>query len=342
MPKTMQEELQQLRTQFERELAQIASLQELEQFRQRHLVRRGTLGQLRERFRQLPAEQKPIVGRLLHELEQFVQQRYQALQRSLQERAEEQLRFDLWLPGRRSFLGGRHPIQQVLDEIVAIFTRLGFQVAEGPDIEDDEHNFTALNFPPEHPARDMQDTFFLTPDRQWLLRTHTSPVQIRLMRALRPPIRAIVPGRVYRNEEITPRSLAEFHQVEGLVVDRSVSFTELKGVLVAFAQAFYGPGTEYRFRPSFFPFTEPSAEMDIRCFLCQGTGCRVCKGNGWLEICGCGMVHPAVLRNGGIDPEEFLGYAFGMGIERIALLRLGLDDIRLLYQNDLRILRQCR
>ncbi len=225
---------------------------------------------------------------------------------------------------------------------MAIFRRLGFSVAEGPDIEDDEHNFTALNFPPEHPARDMQDTFFVTPDRQILLRTHTSPVQIRLMRALSPPIRAIVPGRVYRNEEINPRSLAEFHQVEGLVVDRTTNFAELKAILVAFARQMYGAQTEYRFRPSFFPFTEPSAEMDIRCFLCGGSGCRVCKGNGWLEICGCGMVHPAVLRNGGIDPEEYVGFAFGMGIERIAMLRLGLDDIRLLYQNDLRLLRQFR
>lgn len=338
----MLEELQELQRQLHAELEAIHTLEDLERFRLRHLVRRGTLGRLRERFRQLPAEQKPELGRLLNALEETVRKRYAELQRRLEERAEEQFSYDLSLPGRRNFLGGRHPIQQVLNDIIAILSRLGFIVAEGPDIEDDEHNFTALNFPPEHPARDMQDTFFLTPDRQILLRTHTSPVQIRLMRALRPPIRAIVPGRVYRNEEINPRSLAEFHQVEGLVVDRTTSFAELKAILVAFARQMYGAQTEYRFRPSFFPFTEPSAEMDIRCFLCRGAGCRVCKGSGWLEICGCGMVHPAVLRNGGIDPEEYLGFAFGMGIERIAMLRLGLDDIRLLYQNDLRLLRQFR
>jgi phenylalanyl-tRNA synthetase alpha chain len=338
----MQQELQALQEQLQAELEAISSLAELEAFRLRHLVRRGTLGLLRQRFRELPPEEKPQVGRLLNALEETVRRRYEEIRQRLEESAEERVALDLSLPGRRSFLGGRHLIQAVLEDIIAIFRRMGFAVAAGPDIEDDEHNFTALNFPPEHPARDMQDTFFITADRQILLRTHTSPVQLRLMRTLQPPIRAIVPGRVYRNEEINPRSLAEFHQVEGLVVDQHTSFAELKGVLVAFAQQMYGAQTRYRFRPSFFPFTEPSAEMDIRCFLCQGRGCRVCKGNGWLEICGCGMVHPAVLRNGGIDPERYVGFAFGMGIERIAMLRFGLDDIRLLYQNDLRVLRQFR
>lgn len=338
----MQQELQALQEQLQAELEAISSLAELEAFRLRHLVRRGTLGLLRQRFRQLPPEEKPRIGRLLNALEETVRRRYEEIRQRLEESAEERVALDLSLPGRRSFLGGRHLIQAVLEDIIAIFRRMGFAVAAGPDIEDDEHNFTALNFPPEHPARDMQDTFFITADRQILLRTHTSPVQLRLMRTLQPPIRAIVPGRVYRNEEINPRSLAEFHQVEGLVVDQHTSFAELKGVLVAFAQQMYGAQTRYRFRPSFFPFTEPSAEMDIRCFLCQGRGCRVCKGNGWLEICGCGMVHPAVLRNGGIDPERYVGFAFGMGIERIAMLRFGLDDIRLLYQNDLRVLRQFR
>jgi len=338
----MQQELQALQEQLQAELEAISSLAELEAFRLRHLVRRGTLGLLRQRFRELPPEEKPRIGRLLNALEETVRRRYEEIRQRLEESAEERVALDLSLPGRRSFLGGRHLIQAVLEDIIAIFRRMGFAVAAGPDIEDDEHNFTALNFPPEHPARDMQDTFFITADRQILLRTHTSPVQLRLMRTLQPPIRAIVPGRVYRNEEINPRSLAEFHQVEGLVVDQHTSFAELKGVLVAFAQQMYGAQTRYRFRPSFFPFTEPSAEMDIRCFLCQGRGCRVCKGNGWLEICGCGMVHPAVLRNGGIDPERYVGFAFGMGIERIAMLRFGLDDIRLLYQNDLRVLRQFR
>ena len=223
-----------------------------------------------------------------------------------------------------------------------IFIRMGFAVATGPDIEDDYHNFEALNFPPDHPARDMQDTFFVKHgDREdLLLRTHTSPVQIRLMQSQKPPIRAIMPGRVYRNEAITARALAEFYQVEGLYIDKGVTMAQLKGTLFEFARAYYGEGIRFRFRPSFFPFTEPSAEMDITCFLCEGKGCRVCKYSGWLEILGCGMVHPSVLAGCGIDPEEYSGYAFGMGIERTQMLAIGLDDIRLFYENDMRFLEQ--
>ncbi len=226
--------------------------------------------------------------------------------------------------------------------LLQIFQEMGFTVVVGPEIEDDYHNFEALNFPPDHPARDMQDTFFIEPEREnpILLRTHTSPVQIRVMENLRPPIRTVMPGRVYRNEAISVRSLAEFHQIEGLYVDRSVTFAEMKGMLVAFVQRFYGSETQYTFRPSFFPFTEPSAEMDITCFLCHGEGCRVCKFTGWLEILGCGMVHPNVLRACDIDPEEFSGFAFGMGVERITMLRTGITDIRMLYDNDLRVLEQ--
>ncbi len=227
-----------------------------------------------------------------------------------------------------------------MEQMVNIFREMGFSVAEGPDVEDGYHNFDALNFPPDHPARDMQDTFFMKNGENLLLRTHTSPVQIRVMQGMKPPIRSIMPGRVYRNESINSRSLAEFHQIEGLYIDKNVSFSELKATMMVFARKMYGENSKFRFRPSFFPFTEPSAEMDISCFLCGGKGCRVCKHSGWLEIVGCGMVHPNVLRNGGIDPEIYSGYAFGFGIERVSLLKTGVDDIRLLYENDTRFLNQ--
>jgi phenylalanyl-tRNA synthetase alpha chain len=228
-----------------------------------------------------------------------------------------------------------------MDRMIDIFKELGFSVAEGPDIEDGYHNFDALNFPPDHPARDMQDTFFLKDkEQELLLRTHTSPVQIRMMQLQKPPIRSIMPGRVYRNEAINARSLAEFHQIEGLYIDKKVTFAELKGTLMTFAKKMYGENSRFRFRPSFFPFTEPSAELDISCYLCGGTGCKICKQTGWLEIAGCGMVHPNVLKAGGIDPEVYTGYAFGFGIERVAMLRTGINDIRLFYDNDVRVLEQ--
>ena len=262
---------------------------------------------------------------------------------------------DLTLPGRTMQTGTFHPILQIMDEMVDIFKSLGFTVALGPEIEDGYHNFDALNFPPDHPARDMQDTFFIESHKadscpscsgksdspnELLLRTHSSPVQIRVMQSQKPPIRCIMPGRVYRNESINARSLAEFHQIEGLYIDKNVSLAELKATFMVFAKRMYGENSVFRFRPSFFPFTEPSAELDISCYLCGGKGCRICKQSGWLEICGCGMVHPNVLSGCGIDPEVYSGYAFGFGIERAALLRLGLDDIRLFYDNDLRFLRQ--
>jgi phenylalanyl-tRNA synthetase alpha chain len=231
---------------------------------------------------------------------------------------------------------------QAKARIEEIFVRMGFTIELGPDVEDDYHNFEALNFAPDHPARDMQDTFFVQDDvrEDLLLRTHTSPVQIRVMQSRRPPIRAIMPGRVFRNEAITARALAEFYQVEGLYIDKGVSMAQLKGTLFAFARAYYGEDVSIRFRPSYFPFTEPSAEVDISCFICGGKGCRICKYSGWLEIGGCGMVHPNVLRNCDIDPDEYSGYAFGFGIERTQLLKLGMDDIRLFYENDMRVLEQ--
>ena len=245
---------------------------------------------------------------------------------------------DLTLPGRPRPIGTKHPVMQSMEEMKRIFVSMGFSIASGPEIESDYYNFGALNFPPDHPARDMQDTFFISKDV--VLRTHTSPVQIRVMEKHKPPVRVIMPGRCYRNEAVSARSLVTFHQIEGLYVDTGVTFSELKGTLVSFARQFYGSSSKYRFRPSFFPFTEPSAEMDIGCYICSGKGCRVCKYSGWLEIAGSGMVHPNVLRNVGYDPEQYTGFAFGFGVERPTILRHGIDDIRLLYENDVRFLRQ--
>jgi len=245
---------------------------------------------------------------------------------------------DLTLPGKNVKIGSRHILTQTLFEIKSIFKGLGFSVYDGPELESDYYNFESLNFPPDHPARDMQDTFFVS--EKFLLRTHTTPVQIRIMEKEQPPIRAIMPGRVYRNEAISSRSYCMFHQVDGIYVDTDVSFAELKGTLVSFAEQFYGEGLKYRFRPSFFPFTEPSAEMDITCYICKGKGCRVCKHSGWLEILGCGMVDPNVFKYVNYDSEKYTGYAFGMGIERIAMLKYGIDDIRIFFENDLRFLKQ--
>jgi phenylalanyl-tRNA synthetase alpha chain len=247
-------------------------------------------------------------------------------------------RVDLTLPGRRVVPGARHPLSLVLDEIIDVFVGLGFAVADGPEVESDYYNFEALNIPKDHPARDMQDTFYVSEDV--LLRTHTSPVQIRTMLRQKPPVRIIVPGRVYRRDALDQTHSPVFHQVEGLAVDRDISMGDLRGTLELFARELFGPDSRIRFRPSFFPFTEPSAEVDVLCFGCKGAGCRICKSSGWLEILGSGMVHPQVLRTVGYDPEEVTGWAFGMGVERVAMLRYGIDDIRLFYENDLRFLEQ--
>jgi phenylalanyl-tRNA synthetase alpha chain len=314
---------------------------DLEQLRVRYLGRQGRLTQLLRSLGALPARERPLVGAAANEakreLEALLELRLgetREIERR-QERARQRL--DLTLPGRRPPFGTRHPLTSVQDEIIAIFVGLGFSVAEGPEVEDDYHNFEALNIPRDHPARDMQDTFYLSEDT--LLRTHTSPVQIRTMQTQRPPVRIICPGRVYRRDADLTHS-PMFHQVEGLAVDRNISMADLKGTLELFAREMFGPRSKIRFRPSFFPFTEPSAEVDVLCFLCGGAGCRVCKQSGWLEILGSGMVHPQVLRNVGYDPEEVTGWAFGMGIERIAMLKYGVDDIRLFFEDDVRFLRQ--
>lgn len=318
----------------------LSTKKDLEEFRLNFLVKKGKIQQFFDRLREVPKDEKPAIGKLLNEIRRLAEQTFTELRQKFESLEVEQSKIDLTMPGRTSSIGRKHPIYQTMEKMVGIFQELGFAVAEGPDIEDEYHNFDALNFPPDHPARDMQDTFFIKSDQRLLLRTHTSPVQIRVMHSQRPPIRCIMPGRVYRNEAISARSLAEFHQIEGLYINHKVSFAELKGTMIEFARRMFGEDIRFRFRPSFFPFTEPSAELDISCFLCGGEGCRVCKYSGWLEIAGCGMVHPNVLIAGGIDPEEYTGFAFGLGIERVAMLMSGIDDIRLFYLNDLRVLEQ--
>jgi len=319
-----------------------ASSAELEAIRVRYLGRSGGLTQILKSLGALSPEERPQVGAAANEakreLEGLLDARLLATRAAERRHQRESERPDLTLPGRRPARGVLHPLTRVQDEIVRIFAGLGFSVAEGPEIETDAYNFEALNIPRDHPARDMQDTFYLSSET--LLRTHTSPVQIRAMRAQKPPVRIICPGTVYRRDVADITHSPMFHQVEGLAVDRGITMADLKGTLTLFAQEMYGPRSKIRFRPSFFPFTEPSAEVDVLCFLCSGTGCRACTQSGWLEILGSGMVHPQVLKNVGYDPEQVTGWAFGMGIERIAMLKYGVDDIRLFFENDLRFLRQ--
>lgn len=335
------EELQQLRQTLEHESHAITSAQDAESFRLRHLVKKGTIQACVEQLRSVPKEQKPEIGKLLNEVRTMAESIHaQAVATFASTSSVASL--DVTLAGRGATPGAIHPITQTVDRLVGIFASMGFDVAEGPDVEDDAHNFEFLNFAPDHPARDMQDTFFVdAADRSdILLRTHTSSVQVRVMQQMKPPIRCIMPGRVYRNEAVSARSLAEFHQIEGLYIDKGVSMADLKGTIMAFARRFYDENAEFRFRTSFFPFTEPSCEVDMSCFLCKGQGCRICKHSGWLEICGAGMVHPNVLRACGIDPEEYSGFAFGFGVERVVMMLTGIDDIRMLYENDVRIIGQ--
>jgi phenylalanyl-tRNA synthetase alpha chain len=323
------------------DLDRATSGEDLERVRVKYLGKKGVLTQLLRSMPALLPDERPVVGREANEakaeIEAELARRLAAVTRAARRARLAAEHVDLTLPGRRIEPGGTHPLSRVLDEIVDVFVGLGFAVAEGPEVELDYYNFEALNIPPDHPARDMQDTFYVSDEV--LLRTHTSPVQIRTMLAQKPPVRIICPGVVYRRDaDITHSPM--FHQVEGLAVDREISMADLKGTLDLFARELFGPDSQIRFRPSFFPFTEPSAEVDVRCFLCKGGGCRVCKGTGWLEILGCGMVHPQVFRNVGYDPEAVTGWAFGMGVERVAMLKYGVDDIRLFFENDLRFLAQ--
>ena len=353
--------------------------EQLEQFRVGFTGRKGQLADLFDQLKTVPPEERRAVGQQLNQLKQLAQSKFDERQQALaaaQNNAPANPTFDYTLPPTPQALGTRHPLSLVREEMVRIFSRIGFNVAEGPEIEDDWHNFTALNFPENHPARDMQDTFFIAPTEppahlgngevvkgevvnadgevvqenenspfttsqlHKLLRTHTSTVQVRVMEAQKPPIRSIMPGRVYRNEAISARAHMMFHQVEGIFIDEGVSFADLKQTVYYFVREMFGADVQIRFRPSFFPFTEPSAEIDITCLICKGQGCNICKYTGWVEIGGCGMVDPAVLAQSGIDPERYSGYAWGMGIERITMLKYQIKDLRLFTENDIRFLRQ--
>jgi phenylalanyl-tRNA synthetase alpha chain len=338
----MEEKIEALR----REISSYSSRdkQGVEAFRLKYISKKGAVSELFESLKQVPAEQKKSAGKILNELKQAAEAKFAELNEALEASPAAATDLDLTLPPVPNQTGNQHPLALTKQRIIEIFERLGFQVADGPEIEDDWHNFSALNFPPNHPAREMQDTFFVEKSKgeggDILLRTHTSNVQIRMLENQKPPVRAIMPGRVYRNEAISARAHCFFHQVEGLYIDRNVSFADLKQTIYHFAKEMYGKDVELRLRPSFFPFTEPSAEIDVTCLICKGAGCVVCKRSGWVEIAGAGMVHPNVLRNCGIDPEEFTGFAFGMGIERVTQLRYQVNDLRLYSENDIRFLRQ--
>ncbi len=324
------------------EQAQAADAEALEQFRKKFVGAKNVIKPLQKGIRELEAEQRPAFGQLLNKAKQLAEEKYKALKASIEagQEAEEVDKLDLTAPAEPLELGARHPVAIVMDRIIDVFSRIGFTIAQGPEIEDDWHNFTAMNTPEDHPARDMQDTYYLMNDPAMLLRTHTSSVQSRVMESQKPPIRIIAPGRVYRNETISARSHCQFHQVEGLYIDEGVSFADMKQTMLYFARQMYGPDARIRLRPSFFPFTEPSAEMDVYWGLQSETDYRITKGTGWLEILGCGMVDPNVLENCGIDPNRYSGFAFGMGIERQAMLQYRIGDIRLFFENDLRFLKQ--
>ncbi len=313
---------------------------ELENFRIRFLGTKGIVKQLSGEMKNVPGELRKEAGQLLNAFKQLAEEKFESFREILQEGGEKKESIDISLPGTPLPIGTRHPLHIIENKIVDIFEKIGFSVATGPEIEDDWHNFTSLNMPENHPARDMQDTFYVATNPDWVLRTHTSSVQARILETQSLPVRVICPGRVYRNETISARAHCFFHQCEGLYVDKNVSFADLKQTLYYFVTEMFGPDTKVRFRPSYFPFTEPSAEMDISCTVCGGKGCNLCKHTGWVEILGCGMVHPNMLRNFGIDPEVYTGFAFGMGVERITQIKYQVNDLRLYSQNDVRFLRQ--
>ncbi len=327
----------------------ISSTESQEKFRLKFLSKKGVISNLFDQFKTVSPEEKRELGQKLNQLKQLATEKYNSTKDTFSSFDRTSKQDDLTRPGYDLNLGSRHPISIVRSEIISIFEKIGFSVAEGPEIEDDDHVFTKLNFAPEHPARDMQDTFYIfrqsvedSNPNDILLRTHTSSVQIRVMQNQKPPIRAVFPGRVFRNEAISARAHCIFHQVEGLYINEKVSFADLKQSLLFFAREMFGKDTDIRLRPSYFPFTEPSAEMDVRCRICGGKGCNICKHTGWLEILGCGMVHPNVLESCGIDSKKYTGFAFGMGIERLAMLKYQINDLRLYFENDIRFLEQFR
>jgi phenylalanyl-tRNA synthetase alpha chain len=337
----MKENLEEIKIDAEKELKSASDEIALQNIKAKFLGRRGIITEFLKRMSEVPEAERPEIGRLINEAKRFIEylfdKRFEEIKEEKKKLVLLKERVDITLPGRGVRLGGKHPITQVMEEIISIFERMGFEIAEGPEVEIDYYNFEALNIPKDHPARDMQDTFYISDEI--VLRTHTSPVQIRVMEKQRPPVKIIAPGKVYRcDSDISHTPM--FHQVEGLLVDEHITFGDLKGVLTEFARLMFGANIGVRFRPSFFPFTEPSAEVDIGCVICGGKGCRVCKNSGWLEILGCGMVAPEVFRNVKYDPERYTGFAFGMGVERITMLKFGINDIRLFFENDIRFLRQ--
>ncbi|MBQ4543385.1 MAG: phenylalanine--tRNA ligase subunit alpha [Clostridia bacterium] len=338
----MKEQLQSIKASAQTEINEITSAEQLEAFRVKYLGKKGVLTDVLKGMGKLSAEERPVIGQLANEIRNFLEDIVSKMQNEIKAKElEEKIKsekIDITMPGEKFVTGGRHPLTLVLDKLKDIFIGMGFSIVEGPEIELDYYNFEALNLPPDHPARDTQDTFYITDNV--LLRTQTSPVQVRTMEQQKPPIRIIAPGRVFRSDSVDATHSPVFHQIEGLVVDKSVTMADLKGTLDTFCKKLYGEGIQSRFRPHHFPFTEPSAEMDISCPACHGKGCRVCKGEGWVEILGAGMVHPKVLKNCNIDPEVYSGFAFGIGLERVAMRQFDIDDLRLFYENDLRFLKQ--
>ena len=338
----MKHALEQIKAAADELIANAQSAAAVDELRVRFLGKKGELTAILKQMGKLSAEERPVIGALANDVREAITadiaRRTKELEDAALARRLSAETIDVTLPGALPAQGKRHPFEQVLNELKEIFLGMGFDVVSGPEVELDHYNFEMLNMPKSHPARDTQDTFYIT--ENVLLRTQTSPMQIRVMERQKPPIRIVCPGRVYRSDEVDATHSPIFHQIEGLVVDKGITFSDLKGTLEMFIQKLYGEGTKVRFRPHHFPYTEPSAEMDMSCFKCGGTGCSMCKGEGWIEILGCGMVHPKVLENCGIDPEVYSGFAFGAGIERIVMMRYGIDDMRLLYENDLRFLKQ--
>jgi phenylalanyl-tRNA synthetase alpha chain len=333
----MLDRIKDLKEKFKADISRVKSLPEVEKIRIRYLSRKGEVAELFARLKDVNTTDRPQIGKMLNELKSHLSRELENLQSNWQRKTDKKA-LDLTLPGRKPFTGRKHPLTKILDEIKTIFLGMGFKIEDGPEIETDYYNFEALNMPKNHPARDMQDTLYITEDI--VLRTHTSPVQIRVMEQSQPPVHIIAPGRVYRRDTPDASHSPFFHQVEGLVVDEGINFGDLKGVITAFAHKMFGSDIRVRFRPSFFPFTEPSAEYDFICVFCRGKGCRVCKNTGWVEISGAGMVDPNVFDYVNYDSEKYTGYAFGMGIDRIAMLKYGIHDIRLFFENDIRFLEQ--
>lgn len=338
----VQQTIETIRKEFSDKLQKAASTGDLEELKVRFLGRKGPIQDLMKELRHVSAEERPLVGKEINNLKEEISGRIQEMQSELlaveEAKQLESEEIDITLPGRRRYIGRKHIITQALEEFINVFVEMGFTVQYGPIIETDWYNFGALNTPEHHPARSMQDTIYLDPEH--LLRTHTSPIQARVMERHKPPIRIIAPGKAFRNEEITARSHVFFHQIEGLYIDKNVTFQDLLGTMNDFLKKLFGEDAKVRYRPSFFPFVEPGLEVDVHCLGCKGNGCAICKHTGWLEIAGAGMVHPEVLKNGGIDPEEYTGYAWGMGVERLVMLRNGIPDIRMFVENDMRLLNQ--